>query len=227
MPTLSTGTLLRILAAAASLGAGVVHAAVVPGHLDAWAASGIFFALLAAFQALWAAAWLRRPGRLLLAVGLVVGPATMALWAWSRSPFGLPIGPDAGEPLEVGHAGVVSTVLELVMVAALLAWAWPARPRGGARGRGGVVATALLAVATIAVAGLSVSGVQAAFAHDHSAHGAGHGDGHSDRGGGHSGHRDAEQNEEYPDERHQQPAPSESRSTGTPGEHGDGHDHAH
>lgn len=221
---LPTGILLRVLPAVASLGAGVVHAAVVPGHLDSWVASGVFFVLLAAFQVLWAAAWLWRPGRPLLAVGLVAGLATVGLWAWSRSPFGLPIGPDAGEQMQMGAAGVISTVLELVVVAALLAWAWSPRPDGAERrtvaSPGGAVAATALALATAGVAGLSVLGVQAAWAHDHAAHGGGH-------AGEHGDHQHQEQNEKTPDDRDRQPSPSPSPSTGTPGQDGDGHDHAH
>ena len=80
-------------AAVASLGAGVIHVAVTPMHWRDWLPSGVFFAVLATFQLIW------------------------AFVAWS------PVGPSAGQPEAVGTAGIAVLLLQCyVVMGAAWAW---------------------------------------------------------------------------------------------------------
>ena len=120
---------LRIAAGASAL-AGVLHYAAVPEHRAEWWAAAVFFTALAAFEIIWAAqVWCddRRP---VLWLGVAVNAAVVALWAVSRT-SGLPFGPEAGTPEDIGALDVACVAAELVTLAALL-WLLPAR-----RGRPG------------------------------------------------------------------------------------------
>src|SRR5712691_2173258 len=61
----------RIIAAACSVGAAVVHLAVIREHAVEYLPAGFFFAGLAAFQLAWAVAVLWRPVTGLIVIGLV------------------------------------------------------------------------------------------------------------------------------------------------------------
>lgn len=217
---LSVRTSLRLLAVLASVAAGLVHLAVAHGgHADASAA---FFVGLGVVQLAWALAWALRPARLLAVAALVVNLGAIALWLWSRAPGGLPVGPDAGQQLPFGRAGVLSAVLELaVVVAVVAATARPVRARSW-------FAAPVLVLGAVSVAVAGTAGVQAALAHDHGSHddAAGHdGDHNGGHDGGH-GHDDGGQQEPAPTT---QTGPAESpspRPTVTDG-HDDGHDHGH
>ena len=116
----------RAVASVTLLGAGVVHAIVVPQHLHEWVAAGVFFVILAVVEAIGAAVvWSDRMiGSRLVVNGLVaVTAGTIALWAVSRT-VGLPFGPDPGMPEAVGAWDIAATTMELITLVALL---WPAR----------------------------------------------------------------------------------------------------
>ncbi len=160
-----------------------MHAFVVQDHYATWWLSGAFFALLTAFQVGWGLVAVIRPAArrtgLLLTAGVAVNAAAAVLWGVTRWVTGEPFGPAAGTQLPVGPAGIASTLLELVVVAALLvSLRLPARP-----------APRLLA--SLLAAGLVLSaptawGVSGALAHDHAGHVGGD---HSDDG--HDGHDEA------------------------------------
>jgi hypothetical protein len=86
-----------------------------------------------------------RPSRLWLWLGLVGNALIIAVYLASRT-TGLPIGPDAGSPEPAGGLDVVSTVLELALVAGCAALLWrPSLADGPVRRLGPVARVASLA----------------------------------------------------------------------------------
>ena len=104
-----------------SLAAAGIHFAVAPEHLEEWPAAGFFFIVLGGFQAGWALLQLTRPSPRLAWLGIAVNALTVLLWAWSRT-VGLPFAPEPGEIEPVGIPDVISSGLEILLVAGLLAW---------------------------------------------------------------------------------------------------------
>ncbi|MBF6237470.1 hypothetical protein IU474_10355 [Nocardia otitidiscaviarum] len=158
-------TAVGVIAALASLGAATIHLAAASEHYDRWAAAGVFFYAVAAFQAGWAivALW-RRAGRLLMWAGLLVNAGVIATWVLSRT-SGPPIGPSAGVPEPVTRAGVTAVVLESVICVAALwllsGWAREA----SVPAKGAIVA---VGVAAAAGAGFTVPAFETALQHQHS-----------------------------------------------------------
>ncbi|MGB0876184.1 MAG: hypothetical protein ACPHCN_08175 [Mycobacterium sp.] len=148
------------VAAAASLGVALIHFAVLPGHWEEWALSGIFFALIAAFQFGWAIVILAHPNSTVLATGIAVNVGTIALWALSRT-AGMPFGEHAGEPETTQAADVAAALLETTLIISA-GWAWSRRNRAGsvsAITSGSVLAAAGTAVATAVTIGV-ISGLE-------------------------------------------------------------------
>lgn len=189
--SLRSHAVLRILAALASTGAAVVHAAVVRDHWATWWVSGLFFVVLAVVQLAWAAAVLKFTTPAVLWAGVLINAGSATLWAFTRL-AGQPVGPQAGTPLPVGPAGLLVLALELLVCGSVLLVLVGERHT---QWRGVSAAVGLGAAAV--VTGLTVPGVTAALEHDH----AGHGDGHAhDSGAGHgsSGEPRAHQEENSP-----------------------------
>jgi hypothetical protein len=103
------------LAAIASLGAAIVHFAVVPTHWQEWMPSGLFFVSLALFQLIWARLVLARTTTPVLAAGIMLNVGAVALWALSRT-SGAPFGPHAGEPEFVRAADLCALLLQIYVV---------------------------------------------------------------------------------------------------------------
>ena len=103
-----------------SVAAGVIHLTVVPAHLDEYLPYGLAFGALAAFQVAWSLALIRRPGRSVLLVGLLVNAGVIAVWIASRT-SGLPLGPEPGAPEDLGVADAAATVFEALLVIGLAA----------------------------------------------------------------------------------------------------------
>ena len=110
------------LAALASLGAAVIHFAVVPTHWQEWMPSGLFFVSIALFQLIWARAVLARPATAVIAVGIMGNVGAVALWALSRT-AGAPFGPNAGEPELVQAADLCALLLQIYVVMGA-GWVW-------------------------------------------------------------------------------------------------------
>lgn len=108
-------------AAVASIGAAVIHFAVVPMHWKDWLPSGVFFASIAVFQLMWGFVAWSKPTRLLLAVGVMGNAGSAALWVMSRT-AGAPFGPNAGEAEAVEAAGIAVLLLQCYVVMGA-AWA--------------------------------------------------------------------------------------------------------
>ena len=103
---------LRHLLAALLFGSAVIHGAVVPEHLTEWGAAGAFFVVLAAAELAVAVVLVtrRQPTALFAAVVVSIGP--LALWLYSRT-VGMPFGPEAGVPEQVGLPDIVACALEI------------------------------------------------------------------------------------------------------------------
>jgi hypothetical protein len=116
-----SGLALR-LAAIASLGAAVIHFAVVPTHWNQWIPSGLFFLSIALFQLIWARVLVTRTTTAVLAVGTLGNVGAAALWALSRT-SGAPFGPHAGLPELVQAADLCALLLEVYVVMGA-GWVW-------------------------------------------------------------------------------------------------------
>jgi hypothetical protein len=99
----------------ASIGAAVIHFAVIPMHWTDWVPSGVFFASIAVFQLIWGYLAWSYPTRLVLAAGILGNAGSVALWVMSRT-AGAPIGPNAGEPEAVEAAGISVLLLQCYVV---------------------------------------------------------------------------------------------------------------
>jgi len=139
--------------AAMSVAAAGIHFAVMGEHFKAYAAFGIFFSVVAWFQALWAIGIVMRPGRSLLIAGLAGNALVAAVWIVSRT-AGLPIGPDPGVAETVGAIDVLSTVLEVLIAIGCAMLLGHPRRLSSLRGRAGAIALSafvlVVAVATTA-----------------------------------------------------------------------------
>jgi hypothetical protein len=104
-----------LAAAALSLCAAGIHAAVTGDHFDEANAAGVFFVVVTAAQTLWPAWALARPSRTTLFAGAAGNAAVAVVWALSRT-----VGVWNGTAVEVEHAGLldsISTVFEVVIAA--------------------------------------------------------------------------------------------------------------
>ena len=159
----------RLALAALAAGAGVVHLAMVPSHAHEWWALGIAFASVGWLQLALAVDLVARPGRRVVAAGVVLGALTVLAWAWTRT-AGWPIGPDAGEREAMSLVDGVCSGLEIAF--GLLGTLALVRPSGPA----GCAAVAVVsAVAMAAVGGLTTAALASPSAlHDHDEQGEAH-----------------------------------------------------
>lgn len=146
----------RLGLAGALIGAGAIHVAVVPEHLEEWAAAGLFFVLLAALQVVVGLGVLVRPGRLVWVASLAVTVGPILLWGVSRT-VGLPFGPEPGVPEALGMGDLACAVLELAAVGLTLSLRSHATERGGSV-RTSDYRTSLVVVAVLAVTLLGLAG---------------------------------------------------------------------
>jgi hypothetical protein len=109
------GTVLRVIVALASVGAGVIHFLVTPDHFAEFVLFGVFFLLLGIFQVVWAGGAVLKPNALVLWTGVIASAVTIGIWLVSRT-AGLPIGPEAGEPEPFGLLDVLASALEGLVV---------------------------------------------------------------------------------------------------------------
>lgn len=167
----------RAVAAGASLGAGAIHAAAIGVHSEHRQAV-LTFTVVAAVQLAWAALALARPGRWVLAAGVVVNGALFGGWVLAKAQgISFIDGLDAKEPIQTADALAAG----LAVAATLAGLAGLMR-----LGRRQLAGRPLLAgAAAVVVASLAVPGMFAAGSH---AHESGHTDGaaaHADDGAAH------------------------------------------
>ena len=169
----------RCWAGFASLGAGLVHAAVIRDHWSEWVVYGVFFAVVTAGQLGWGLAALARDRAPFARWVAAANLAVIALWGITRT-VGLPFGPDAGSPEAVGSADLGAVALQVVVVTALAVGTLGVLgvPRASKTGLlAGLAAGALLVglITTPALAGTTAG----AHAHPHgAAHGSAESSGH-------------------------------------------------
>jgi hypothetical protein len=141
---------LVVLLATAMAGSALLHAANTAAMFDRYWAYGAFFAAVAWFQVVGAAAVVMRPSRAVFAAVGALNAVVVAVWVASRT-AGVAIGPLSGTKLSVDTADALATGLEvLVVVGAIACLAAPAlaqkRPTG-------VVPATLIAFLVVALAG--------------------------------------------------------------------------
>ncbi|HJR24417.1 MAG TPA: hypothetical protein VJ804_03015, partial [Acidimicrobiales bacterium] len=112
------GQVVRVCAALATAGAGVLHLDAAGDHTEHWHIAG-FFVAVACLQLLWAASVARAQfSPRVLVAGLGLDAGVLGVWAWSRA-VGLPTWiPDASGVEEIGWKDAASSGLELVALAA-------------------------------------------------------------------------------------------------------------
>jgi hypothetical protein len=165
----------HVALAVSSLGAAGIHFGVMGEHFQESIAFGLFFAVVAWGQALWAVGILVASSRALLLAGFVGNAAVVAIWVISRT-VGLPLGPEPWTAEGVGVADLTSTILEIAIVAGcgVLLVRGPSRLEAGDDDRVSVLALVL------SVAVLTSTAIAIGAGHHHSASEAsGH---HSDAG---------------------------------------------
>lgn len=149
-----------VVAAVMSLAAAGIHFAVMGEHFQEYVVFGVFFSLVAWFQALWALGVVVAPTRWTLAVGLVANAAIACAWLVSRT-AGMPIGPEPGIAEPAGLLDVLSTVLELLIVvacAAVLLRGQNSQASGGRRSRALFVGALALGLIVLSTIGIAVAG---------------------------------------------------------------------
>jgi hypothetical protein len=208
------------LAAFASLGAAIIHFAVVPAHWKEWIPSGLFFVAVALFQLIWARMLLVRTTTGVLAAGIVGNVGAIALWVVSRT-AGAPFGPHAGEPEFVQAAGLCALLLEVYVVMGA-GWVWY-RGQNPAPIPAFVNAIVLLGLGAV-IASAATVGVASGLRDDH--HGpAGAAPEHHPSTVGHGdGHRDHRKPATIPPDG---PAPVEAPARAVDESHSSGGDHHH
>ncbi len=113
-------------AALLTLGAALIHFAVVPEHLQEYLLFGIFFIAVGLAQVALAFRLFTAPSRQLLVAALVSTVALVALWVLSRT-TGLPIGPEPWKPEDMGVPDIICIVLEVVSILIFLVLLLPKR----------------------------------------------------------------------------------------------------
>jgi hypothetical protein len=158
--TVPTVSVAQASLAALSIAAAAIHFAVMGEHFAEYLAFGVFFSVVAWFQALWAVGVIVRPSRRLLLLGLVGNALVVLVWLSSRT-IGLPIGSEAGAE-DAAFVDVLATVLEIGIVAGTAMLVLRGRPTPSVRGlpvrlglAGLVVVLALLTTWSVAIDAIS------------------------------------------------------------------------
>lgn len=166
-----------------SVGAAVIHFAILGEHWEEWWGYGLFFGASAWLQLGWAAAvfaW--RPSRAMLLTGAAGNLAIAALWLLTRT-AGIPLGPASGETEDAAFIDVLASGFELAIAVGASAIALAHLERIRLRP---ALAAAVLGVSAVAVAVLTTASLVDA------SEGGGHETGgHAESAGAGSEHGDA------------------------------------
>lgn len=149
-----------------SMGAAVIHFAVLGEHWREWWGYGLFFAVAAWLQLAWAAVVVTRPSSRLLGIGAVGSLAIAALWVITRT-GGVPAGPAFGESESAAFPDVLATVFEVLLVglsAVAVVAAGAGAPTLGRRAGAGAIVVVAVAVVILTTASL----IEAASSGGHS-----------------------------------------------------------
>jgi hypothetical protein len=115
----TVGTVMRIWIASLSFGAAAVHVAVIGAHFREFWLFGLFFVIVATVQVLWGVLVLVHPSARIYALGALGTSLLVLVWVASRT-VGVPVGPEAGSPEQVGVLDSVATGFEVLIVASAL-----------------------------------------------------------------------------------------------------------
>jgi hypothetical protein len=109
-----------LVAAALSVGAGLVHLEFTRESWSTWWGYGLFFLLTGVGQLAYAALLVHRPAPLVLWLGVVVNLGVVGLYLLTRT-NGIPTGPSAGHIERVGQGDFITTAGEFVLAGMLVA----------------------------------------------------------------------------------------------------------
>ena len=110
---------IRWWAACASLGAGLIHLAVVSEHVSEWWLYGVFFIVLGVVQMAWAVQAMAGDPVPVPRLFAAMNTAVIGLWVVTRT-TGLPVGPEPWEPEAVGTADLLCSALEAAAAVLLM-----------------------------------------------------------------------------------------------------------
>src|SRR5262249_2654240 len=111
-----------------SVGAAVIHFAVIDQHFNEFKLYGWFFIVVAVGELVWAGLAVATPSRLLFVAGAVGNALVVVAWIVTRS-YGSLVGPEATDAADVGFGDLVSTVFEIVIVVGCIVLVFSARSR--------------------------------------------------------------------------------------------------
>jgi hypothetical protein len=117
--TVATYTPLAVIAAALSLAAAGIHFAVISEHLEEDVLFGVLFFAFGWFQLVWAQVYLIWPRRRVALLAIVINLGGVLVWLMSRT-VGLPIGPAAWVPEQIGFADILASSFELGIIGLLV-----------------------------------------------------------------------------------------------------------
>lgn len=137
--------LLTLALAWVSVGAAVIHFAVIEQHFSEFELYGWFFVAVASGELLWAVVVIAMPSRWLLVAGAAGNALVVAAWVVTRS-YGSLVGPEATEAADVGFGDLVATVFEIMIVAGCVVLLGSARHRRKAPSYWSEVASLVLAL---------------------------------------------------------------------------------
>ena len=109
-----------VVVALLSIGAAIVHFAVIAQHFEEWWLTGMFFLSIALFQLAWGLLVLIQPSALVYAAGAIANVLIIVTWIVSRT-SGVPVGPEAGEAEAVSFPDALATAFEVVLIVVLVA----------------------------------------------------------------------------------------------------------
>jgi hypothetical protein len=159
---LTNRSALRLLLAAATVGAGLIHLAFAGEHLQEYLPLGVGFVAAGALQVLLGPLLAVRDSRRLLLVVGAFSALFLGVYLMSRT-VGLPLGPEAFEPEPLGRADLLCCALEVpVVVGSFLLARRPSALRRALGRRG-----AATAVAGLLLTGFATSSALAAPGHEH------------------------------------------------------------
>lgn len=119
-PPYTIERLAAFAAALLSLGAAAIHFGVLGSHNEESWGYGVFFAVVASLQAIWALLAVRSPARWLYWAGAAGNAAVIAVWAITRT-AGIPAGPSTGEVEHAEFIDVLATGFQALIVVTCLA----------------------------------------------------------------------------------------------------------
>jgi hypothetical protein len=109
-----------VVVALLSIGAAIVHFAVIAQHFDEWWLTGMFFLSIALFQLGWGLLVLIQPSALVYVTGAIANALIIVTWIVSRT-TGVPVGPEAGEAEAVSLPDAMATAFEVGLIVVLVA----------------------------------------------------------------------------------------------------------